>query len=221
MTVHDDDILDFDFVDDETREIARRRASRRHGRRSRGGPRGGGGPRRPQLRAPHGITPLLRLVGLVAFAIVVVVLLAVWVQGCAAEDNADDLRRLPDRRRRASAQDSAKIGAELATLLTTPGSQAGRARDEARRPDPAAAARRRARTRPRPARPADARPRERGRGARAPRHGPAGPARRLQGDEGHTRTQQLRAGSSRPTARGSRRATSSGGTSSRALPRRR
>ena len=74
MTVHDDDILDFDFVDDETREIAP--PSRTGGRPPGGGPQGGGGggPRGPQIRAPHGITPLLRLAGLVALAILVIVL---------------------------------------------------------------------------------------------------------------------------------------------------
>jgi hypothetical protein len=119
VTVHDDDILDFDFVDDETREIA---PTPRPGGRPPvgGGPRGGGGPRRPQLRTPHGITPLLRLAGFVAFAVLVVVLLAVWVQGCAAEDEqttyGDYLGQVD-----AVGKDSAKIGAELATLLTTPG----------------------------------------------------------------------------------------------------
>lgn len=119
MTVHDDDILDFDFVDDETREIPP--ASRPGGRPPGGeGPRGGGGPRRPQLRTPHGIMPLVRLAALVAFAILVVVLLSVWVQGCAAEDDqttyGDYLGDVG-----AVGEDSRKIGAELATMLTTPG----------------------------------------------------------------------------------------------------
>jgi hypothetical protein len=35
---------------------------------------------RAALRAPTGFTPLLRLIGLVAFAILVVVLLVFWVQ---------------------------------------------------------------------------------------------------------------------------------------------
>ena len=84
MSVHDDDILDFDFVDDETREIAP--PTRPSGGPPGGGSRGGG-PRRPQLRTPQGLTPLLRLAGLVALAILVVVLLAVWVQGCAGQDD--------------------------------------------------------------------------------------------------------------------------------------
>ena len=119
MTVHDDDILDFDFVDDETREIA---PPPRTGTRPPGGdgPRGGGGPRQPRFRAPHGITPLLRLAGLVALAVLVVVLLAVWVQGCAAEDDQTTYGNyLADIGE--VGNDSAKIGADLATLLTTPG----------------------------------------------------------------------------------------------------
>jgi hypothetical protein len=117
VTVHDDDILDFDFVDDETRELAP--PSRQGGRPGGGGPRGGG-PRRPQLRPPHGIMPLLRLAGFVALAILVVVLLAVWVQGCAGQDEesayGDYLAGIGD-----VGSDSAKIGSDLATLLTTPG----------------------------------------------------------------------------------------------------
>ena len=117
MSVHDDDILDFDFVDDETREIAP--PTRPSGGPPGGGSRGGG-PRRPQLRTPHGLTPLLRLAGLVALAILVVVLLAVWVQGCAGQD---DQTAYGDYLAGAGevGNDSAKIGSDLATLLTTPG----------------------------------------------------------------------------------------------------
>ena len=116
MTVHDDDILDFDFVDDQTRELDQ--PPSRGGRPPTGGP-GGGGPRRPQIRPPHGITPLLRLAGLVALAILVVVLLAVWVQGCAGDQETTYGDYLTDIG--AVGKDSATIGAELATLLTTPG----------------------------------------------------------------------------------------------------
>ena len=66
------------------------------------------------------MTPLSRLAGLVALAILVVVLLAVWVQGCAGTDQqtsyADYLASVGE-----VGSDSAKIGADLATLLTTPG----------------------------------------------------------------------------------------------------
>jgi hypothetical protein len=117
VSVHDDDILDFDFVDDETREIAP--PTRPSGGPPAGGSRGGG-PRRPPLRTPQGLTPLLRLAGLVALAILVVVLLAVWVQGCAGQD---DQTAYGDYLAGAGevGNDSAKIGSDLATLLTTPG----------------------------------------------------------------------------------------------------
>ncbi len=118
MTVHDDDILDFDFVDDETRELP---PSRTGGPRPPGGkPPGPGGPRRPSFRPPQGITPLLRLAGFVAFAILVVVLLAVWIQGCAGEDTETTYRNYMGEIGPVGA-DSQKIGANLATLLTTPG----------------------------------------------------------------------------------------------------
>ena len=62
----------------------------------------------------------MRLAGLVALAVLVVVLLAVWVQGCAAEDDQTTYGNyLADVGGVGS--DSAKIGADLATLLTTPG----------------------------------------------------------------------------------------------------
>ena len=119
MTVHDDDILDFDFVDDETRELGPP-TSRPSPRQPGGpGPRDGG-PRRPKLKAPSGLAPLLRLAGLVVLAIGVLVLLAVWAQGCAGPE-----RETAYRDYLASvdsvAKDSAKVGADLATLLTTPG----------------------------------------------------------------------------------------------------
>lgn len=121
MTVHDDDILDFDFVDDETRELpppSRPAGTRPPG----GGPSGGGGGRPPRapFRGPSTLTPLLRLAALVALAILVVVLLAVWVQGWAAEEDqvtyGDYMAEID-----AVGKDSAKIGSDLATLLTTPG----------------------------------------------------------------------------------------------------
>lgn len=117
MTVHDDDILDFDFVDDETRELPP--PTRTGGGRPPGGGPTGRAPA-PPPRGPNALTPLLRLAGLVALAILVVVLLAVWVQGCAAEDDQvayGDYMGAVD----AVGKDSAKIGADLATLLTTPG----------------------------------------------------------------------------------------------------
>jgi len=118
VSSHDDDILDFDFFeDDATREAQGPTRGEGSGRPSGGG---GGGPRRPRLSAPHGITPLLRLIGLVAFAILVVVLLAVWVQGCAGDKKRSNYTSaMTDLGTIGSS--SAKIGSSLAELLTTPG----------------------------------------------------------------------------------------------------
>ena len=65
------------------------------------------GPRRraPPIRPPQGFTPLLRLVGLIAFAILIVVLLVFWVQSCQgdAKKNAyQQLHRATSPRSRAT-----------------------------------------------------------------------------------------------------------------------
>ena len=77
------------------------------------------GPRRP-IRPPAGVTPLLRLVGLIAFAILLVVLLIFWVQSCREEGERDayadymqEVGVLADR--------SDRIGAQLNNVLTTAG----------------------------------------------------------------------------------------------------
>ena len=121
MSSHDDDILDFDFFEEEaTREAnAGDRAERdASGPQPSGG--GGGGPRRPQFQAPRGLTPILRLIGFVAFAILIVVLLIVWAQGCSSDKKrnsyADATTELGT-----IGSSSAKIGSDLAELLTTPG----------------------------------------------------------------------------------------------------
>ena len=113
MTTRDDDI-EFDFFEESaTQEASQRRPDR-------GGdgspPRG---PRRP-LRAPTGFTPLLRLVGLVAFAILVVVLLVFWIQGCREDSERDAYQ---DYMTEAGdvAEASESIGRDLQELLTTPG----------------------------------------------------------------------------------------------------
>jgi hypothetical protein len=123
MSARDDDILDFDFdFGDEVTREAPVRGGGSGGSGSGGSSGGGGSPRRPRLSAPKGGAPLLRLIGLVAFAILLIVLLAVWVQGCAEDDKqsaVDDYYADIG----AVGADSAKIGEDLATLLTTPGLQ--------------------------------------------------------------------------------------------------
>ncbi len=120
MSVHDDDILDFDFVDDDTQE---RPPVRTGGTGGRGGDGPGSRPPRPPSRlrsGPHALTPLLRLIGLVAFAIILVVLLVVWVQGCSSDKQRDEYNSYMTDIGEVGT-DSAKIGESLATLLTTPG----------------------------------------------------------------------------------------------------
>jgi len=116
LSSHDDDIPDFDFFeDDATREM---QSSSSGG--DRGRPSGGGGPRRPRLGAPHGVTPLLRLIGLVAFGILVVVLLVLWGQGCSGDQKRNDYSGAMTSLGTIGSS-SATIGSSLAELLTTPG----------------------------------------------------------------------------------------------------
>ena len=114
MSTHDDDILDFDFFDDEgaTGEPRRPDEPRR--------PPSDDGPRPPRFRPPTGITPLLRLIGLVAFAILIAVLLIVWVQGCAGDRERDTYSEFMQEMG-AVGTSSAQIGDQLAELLITPG----------------------------------------------------------------------------------------------------
>jgi hypothetical protein len=116
----DDDILDFDFFEEDATRETHGAESPDAGDRQSGGGGGGGGPRRPQLRAPHGLTPILRLVGLVAFAILIVVLLVIWGQGCSSDHKRNGYTNAMTDIGSIGA-DSAKIGSRLAELLTTPG----------------------------------------------------------------------------------------------------
>lgn len=112
MSGHDDDILDFDFFEDD----ATRESQSAAGVRRRLPVRGRG----PRLRPPGGSTPLLRLIGVIAFAIILIVLLAVWIGGCSSDkkrnDYGDALAQIGD-----VGGASAKVGSDLAELLTTPG----------------------------------------------------------------------------------------------------
>ena len=101
--------IDFDFFEEPPTEEATARARPLR--------RGGS---RPPVRPPAGLTPILRLVGLVALAIVVAVLLVFWVQSCRGEDKQDAYRDyLGDVRVVAAA--STGIGGQLNRLLATRG----------------------------------------------------------------------------------------------------
>ncbi len=100
--------IEFDFFDEpETREAQPRRRPTR------------GGPRRP-VRPPAGLTPLLRLAGLIAFAIVIVVGLVVLVQSCRSDREHEAYRAYMDDVR-SVARTSDRAGRDLNKLLTTPG----------------------------------------------------------------------------------------------------
>jgi hypothetical protein len=100
--------IEFDFFEEpETQEATpRARPARR-------------GPRRP-TRPPAGFTPLLRLVGLIAFAILIVVLLVFWIQSCRDESKRGEYNDYMERMQ-AVARNSQQIGRDLNVLLTTPG----------------------------------------------------------------------------------------------------
>jgi CARDB len=117
MSTRDDDILDFDFFDeedapswDEPEGPESQPPAVERGRRGRGS----------GFRPPRNLTPLLRLIGLIALAILVIVLLVVWVEGCTEEAKLDRNRTyLADIGAIGNA--SARLGQQLGTLLTTPG----------------------------------------------------------------------------------------------------
>src|SRR5262245_1496403 len=117
MSTRDDDILDFDFFDEEDAPAWEEpEGSEGHPQPTERGRRGRGS----GLRPPRNLTPLLRLIGLIALAILVVVLLVVWVEGCTEEAKLDRNRTyLADIGAIGSA--SARLGQQVATTLTTPG----------------------------------------------------------------------------------------------------
>jgi hypothetical protein len=106
MSDRDTDI-EFDFFEDEpaTTEAQSTRPSRR-------------GPR-PPIRPPAGVTPLLRLIGLIAFAILVVVLLVFAVQSCRGSQKRDTYENYMEDVGEVAAQ-SEQIGRRLNNLMTDP-----------------------------------------------------------------------------------------------------
>ena len=115
MTERSSDI-EFDFFDEPPTEEAprfRMRGPRRE-------PGGGGPPRRSG--GPAGLTPILRLAGLVAIGIVVVVGISAWIQGCRSDAKRDTYREYMEAVA-AIAADSEQVGQELNAALTTPGIQ--------------------------------------------------------------------------------------------------
>jgi hypothetical protein len=111
MSEHDD--IDFDFFGDSEPEPPKKRLVRRPS-----GPRDGGGsppPRRPAT-PPHGGTPAVRLVSLIAFAIALILILIFAVRSCeSSSENAAYKNYMDEVAKIASSSQSA--GKSLSALL--------------------------------------------------------------------------------------------------------
>jgi len=117
MSSHDDENIEFDFFDEpETVEATQRR---RLPRLERGGGRGGGErPPRPPMRAPTGLVPLARLVGLIAIAIVIVVGLVFWVGSCQGKSKQSEYATYADKVQAIATADRA-LGKEFENAYTS------------------------------------------------------------------------------------------------------
>jgi hypothetical protein len=119
MNPSDDDI-DFDFFEDEaatTEQAApqsRVRLPRRGGR--------GTGMRRP-AGPPRGLTPILRLLGLIVVLVAVLVFFGLVIQSCAATSKHDRYQHYMSQVS-TIAHSSEEDGAAVANALTTPGTKA-------------------------------------------------------------------------------------------------
>jgi virulence-associated protein VagC len=115
MSERDTDI-EFDFFEDEpaTTEAQSTRPARR-------------GPR-PPIRPPAGVTPLLRLIGLIAFAILVVVLLVFAVDSCRGSQKRDTYEDYTGEVEEVARQ-SQQIGNQLNNLLTDPTAKVAQIRE--------------------------------------------------------------------------------------------
>ena len=102
--------IEFDFFEEsETREAAAEDRPRRRGS-------------RPPVRPPTGLTPLLRLVGLISFAILIILLLVLWVNGCRADQRKNAYKHYVQKVSDLAGQ-SDRLGKRLNTLLTTRGTK--------------------------------------------------------------------------------------------------
>src|SRR5690349_3279212 len=106
MSERDD--IEFDFFEEsDTRETPEERPRR--------------GPR-PPVRPPTGLTPLLRLIGLISFAILIILLLVLWVNGCRENKRKDAYRNYVEHVSDYANQ-SQRLGRQFNTLLTSRGTK--------------------------------------------------------------------------------------------------
>lgn len=116
MSTYDDDNIQFDFFDEpETVEATQRRRLPRLDRA--GGDRPPREPRTPRGGPPTGLVPLARLVGLIAIAIFVVVVLVLWVGACQGKSKRDAYATYAEAVQTIAATDK-KLGADVAAALT-------------------------------------------------------------------------------------------------------
>jgi hypothetical protein len=113
VTTRDEDILDFDFFPEEEAPAWEEPEERRPG------PPRDRPPRRRGPRVPGNLTPLLRLVALISLAILIVVLLAVWVEGCTTNEKRERYGAYLTEIG-AVGNASARLGQDFTTYLTTP-----------------------------------------------------------------------------------------------------
>jgi hypothetical protein len=107
--------IEFDFFEEpDTRETEERPRRR--------------GPR-PPVGPPTGLTPLLRLIGLISFAILIVLLLVVWINGCREDQRKDAYRDYVEDVQDYATQ-SQQLGRRLNGLLTTRGTQESEVQSE-------------------------------------------------------------------------------------------
>ncbi len=115
-----DDILEFDFFDEEPRTTEVQQSSRvRLPGRGGGGGRRGGGLRRPAGPA-RGLTPFLRLLAAVAILVAVFVIFGLLLQSCAATSKHDEYAGYMSKVA-VIAKSSASDGNAVASALTTAG----------------------------------------------------------------------------------------------------
>jgi hypothetical protein len=119
MDPRDDDI-EFDFFEDEPATTEAQSPSRV--RLPRRGGRGSGG-RRP-AGPPRGLTPLLRLLALIAIVVAVLVFFGLVIQSCASTSKHDTYKHYFDKVG-TIAKSSEDDGTAVANALTTPGAKVG------------------------------------------------------------------------------------------------
>jgi hypothetical protein len=115
MDPRDDDI-EFDFFEEEP-ATTEAQSSQSRVRLPRRGGRGGG---RGQAGPPRGLTPILRLLALIAIIVAALVFFGLLIQSCASTSKHDAYKSYMAKVA-SVAQSSASDGAQVATDLTTPG----------------------------------------------------------------------------------------------------